>query len=362
MKNTIKVLEGLYRSVLKQESDNFFYLCIADYVDYCSHSLQIKKIIGKINKDNLKKEINAKNKLELASIRLFKEIIKKIENRKIRINKKIANAIRYFEFELSCLSESLSVSRAEKLYLALDTLVHLLSKPDISKEFYELKEYMSFVFESKDLRHKLNYSILVSQKHLFFLRDLIRKSKTLFGEAIEGKYDILGIDELDVEILFDEVDIILGNTKEILGYEKKYFRREVFVGHLTRLHNYIVEKLYNPQIVSEKQLQFLPDQSELLINQYRVKISKSRNTFPHTLLCFVFRGGRKLGKQLFFSETAGHINDNDYENRLFGWKRYYNACEKINKIVIMTTNGNIKKFLIYTTKYFHINDEYLAKK
>jgi hypothetical protein len=274
MKNTIEELDKLYKLLINHESDKFFYLGLADYIDYCLNNPDTAEIIKKGDKEITsaeKKLTKAKNDLEFECTKFFRKIYNGIKSGNIKADERILDAVKAFLFEANCLSESVQVSKSEKLYFSLEDLVLLLPKCNFKNEFYELTSYTDFELSTKNFKYKLNTGILSLKKQLFLVRDIIRQPKTAYRKLQKGEYDILGIDEHIFAGLLNELEKILGIESSTEFFKPYYFDRGHYIECLTRFHTHIIQKLINPDSKIKKVLKFLSAESKLLINQYTVE-------------------------------------------------------------------------------------------
>jgi hypothetical protein len=100
----------------------------------------------------------------------------------------------------------------------------------------------------------------------------------------------------------------------------------------------------------------------LYINGTEVKISRQKKrTLEHQILNCFFDDENNLYAEFnyaYLAEKDGVYIDDDKDN----WKRYYNACEKINNKVLKASGGKIINFLFATTGndgIVKINNEFL---
>jgi|GEM_PF-7068708 len=145
-------------------------------------------------------------------------------------------------------------------------------------------------------------------------------------------------------------------------------RRSEYQKYFSKIH----EKLISLFLETRDKKQILPDtpkglsfddeQSILYINGTEVKISRQKKrTLEHQILNCFFDDEDNLFAEFnyaYLAEKDGVYIDDDENN----WKRYYNACEKINNKVLKASAGKIVNFLFATTGndgIVRINNEFI---
>ena len=145
-------------------------------------------------------------------------------------------------------------------------------------------------------------------------------------------------------------------------------RRLEYIKYFSKIHEKLIslflETCNKKQILPDtpKGLSFDDEQSILYINGTEIKISRQKKrTLEHQILNCFFDDENNLYAEFnyaYLAEKDGVYIDDDENN----WKRYYNACEKINNKVLKASAGKIINFLFATTGndgIVRINNEFL---
>lgn len=146
-------------------------------------------------------------------------------------------------------------------------------------------------------------------------------------------------------------------------------RRSEYQKYFSKIHEKLISLFLEPREEKHvlpdvrKGLSFDDEKSILYINGVEVKISRQKKrTLEHQILNKFFEEENNLYVEFNYADLAendGIVNIDDDKNN---WKRYYNACEKINNKVLKASGGKIVNFLFVTTGndgIVRINNEFI---
>ena len=146
-------------------------------------------------------------------------------------------------------------------------------------------------------------------------------------------------------------------------------RRLNSLEHFKKIHEKLIALFLEPHNDkpalpnTTKSPSFDDEKSILNVNGVEVKISRQKKrTLEHQILNNFFEEEDNLYAEFNYADLAendGIVNIDDDKNN---WKRYYNACEKINNKVLKASGGKIVNFLFVTTGndgIVRINNEFI---
>jgi hypothetical protein len=126
--------------------------------------------------------------------------------------------------------------------------------------------------------------------------------------------------------------------------ERNRYRRD-----LDTVHSRITMLLRNKQLFPTnkpvRRFSFDAERSILFINQYEVRINRRGSiTDQHRILASMFASG-DLHQDFFYAEMAEAVYGEEYDREP---RKYWEACNEINKKVAEDTNGMFPKLLLPT--------------
>jgi len=378
MKNVIETLDRYYQSFINQNGNWEFFLGLADYVKYAVKTQEVDSILKRIVqvRDNDQKRLKEYEQRVIKETEQAKEkLFKIIKEHKIS-NEALDRAIEEYQGYENGTTLS-SQSRGEALSEALIDIIHILFKNG-HKELVK-----NFAIEHREAPNEVG-------KYTFSKTlELYEKEKEIFNEKLKtelwASWDnlvlayltIFKADEELEKLHKDKKDLFMawnfsglvgemrkirdGNRNRLTGiasdFKPIHFKKENYISHATRIHNYLIQKLSKEKDEqTEKRVNFAPpsfdkDKGILYIQNKEIKITKF--TDQYDMLDLIFKSSENQQKDWQYSEIQEFID----QAKPSDWKRLYNIAYALrNKIAIET---GIKDFFLTTTQSIKINPKYL---
>jgi len=217
MKNVIENLERYYKSLLSQEQDLDFFLCLADYINFINQTPKTKEITDYLYRIAEKRTENLENQT--------KEIIKELNDTRKKLTNKIEKqGVKYEELR-----------KIHKYFLRLfekqsdldgDSLISLFSGyiQCLLKSLYK-NGYKEIVKEfATEKGNALKFNFLDKINHYSKEKNTYENDQITELWGAWQKLKVIQLEEIK---------------------EDRYsgFKKENYIGYATRIHNHLIEKL-----------------------------------------------------------------------------------------------------------------------
>jgi|GEM_PF-4071471 len=373
MKEVIKLLENQYKELINEENDWHFFVKLADYAIFIKDNTELNEIVSNLlnqkeidYQEFILKETEAKKELLKAEKKVLKIVVdNELQKESARIKRAVSDLIGYKEGYIIS-SEAFPEFIHSRLFEIGIGLAELNKKQllgEYNKDNSERKNiYGNFVFSNKlkEYREELEKTKNIEKISYWNAWDKINlvwivlydKEKSL--KQLSKERNLLS---LNLFALIDEMNQIEKSYRHPFEKRSLYYNfiREHYKFYLSRLHNYLLNKLSinkrSEKSNEEMILEFDEDKSVLFFKGKEIIISKTKNSNGHKLLETVFKEESKIWN---YDEIAEDWYD---EYTRDSWSRYYDAGYKVNKRIAEETT--IKDFLIITNKMLNINKKYL---